>query len=361
MNESEDFQKGIENLIDQMIARLPEERQSVVRKQLAQQREVAWIARAQAVKAQEEQKRLEEAAKRAVDAAERQLLNLLVTAMSQQKEQLHEMGPNDVGKHLKLLLKILEGAEKREGVDEKELLKLLVTSMSQEQHPRQIDRDNVSAHVELLLTINARYTELEVAKAKCPKNDPADQIDIDYLTGLFSTRQLDKALIEEIARAEDHHTAGLLNTRYLNKVLIEEIARAEDYQTRLTMLMLDIDDLKLVNDTFGHLAGNGVFKSVADIVRSSVRPSDFVFRSGRDEFIFLLPGIGLDVGWHIGENIRDRIGASFFGLVGKITIAGCEYEAGEGEYRFMFRTEEALRSAKGEGDDGMSSVWVPVR
>ena len=110
MSEREDFQKGIEQLIDRMIARLSEEMQSTVRKQLAQQREIAWIARAEVLKAQEEQKRLEEAAKRAADAAERELLNLLVTAMFQQKEQLREIDPNDVGKHIELLLKILEGA-----------------------------------------------------------------------------------------------------------------------------------------------------------------------------------------------------------------------------------------------------------
>src|SRR5262245_26530465 len=273
MNERENFRKNVEQLIDRMLASLPEERQSVVRKQLAHQREVAWIARAEALKAQEEQKRLEEEAKRAADAAERELLNLLVTAIFQQKEQLGEIDPNDVGKHVQLLLRILEGAPNRAAVDtEKELLKLLAIRMSQEQQPRQLDRADVSAHVERLLKINEKYTEFEVAKAKCPNKDsPYDDIDIDSLTGLSSTRYLDKVLIDEIARAEDQHTASLFNARYLDKVLIEEIARAEDHHTSLTMLMLDIDDLKLMNDTFGHLAGNSVLKSVADIVRSSVR------------------------------------------------------------------------------------------
>jgi diguanylate cyclase (GGDEF)-like protein len=127
------------------------------------------------------------------------------------------------------------------------------------------------------------------------------------------------------------------------------------------MLMLDIDGFKRVNDAFGHLAGNDVLKSVADIVRSSVRPNDFVSRIGGDEFIVLLPGLGLDLALHIGENIRDRIGTSAVALVGKIavTVAGCEYQAGEGEQSFLARLDEALRRAK--GDDGLSSVWVPIR
>jgi len=337
MSEREDFQKGIEQLIDRMIARLSEEMQSTVRKQLAQQREIAWIARAEVLKAQEEQKRLEEAAKRAADAAERELLNLLVTAVFQQKEQLREIDPNDVGKHIELLLKILEGAPKRAAVDEKELLNLLVVSMSQQKEQLGGNSQDVQKHVELLLKVNEKYTELEVAKARCPKTVPLEA-DSDYL-------------------------AGLLNARYLDKVLIAEIVRAEGRHVPLTMLMIDIDDLRRVNDKLGHLAGEEVLKSVADLLRSFVRPKDFVFRSGGDEFIVLLPGIGRDLGLQIAQSIRDRIGTSTLALVGKITvtIAACEHETGEAPDSFLARTDQAMYRAKRGGDDDMISVWVPVR
>jgi len=63
MSEREGFPKSIEKLIDQLIARLPEDMQSGIRKQLAQQREVAWMSRTEAIKAQEEQRRLEAEAK----------------------------------------------------------------------------------------------------------------------------------------------------------------------------------------------------------------------------------------------------------------------------------------------------------
>jgi diguanylate cyclase (GGDEF)-like protein len=291
MRERENFQKGIEHLIDEMMDRLPEEMQSALRKHLAHQREIAWIARAEALKAREEQKRLEEAATRAAADAEIELSKLLVIAIAQQKEQLSK-NPKDVQKR-----------------------------------------------VELLKTINEKYTEFEVAKAKCPKNDPPDAIDVHYVDGLY-------------------------NPRYLKKVLIEEIVQAEDRHARLTMLMIDIDDLKLVNAISGHIAGNRVLESVADIVRSSVRLNDLVFRSGGDEFVVVLPGIGLDPALHIGENVRDMIGTSFLALVGKITvtIAGCEYEAGEGAESFMARLDDAMfRAKRGGEDDGMSSVWAPVR
>lgn len=289
MSDSEEFSKGIERLIDEMIARLPQEMHRAIRKQLADQREAAWRARAEAIKAQEEQKRQEEDSKRAADSAEKELIKMLARTLFLDQEQLREI--------------------------------------------------DVQEHIDLLLKINEKYTEFEVAKAKYPKSTPSDANDRDHLTGVF-------------------------NARYLTKVLIEEIARAEDRHAPLTMLMLDIDDLKLVNAISGHIAGNRVLESVADIVRSSVRTNDFVFRSGGDEFVVILPGIGLDPALHIGENIRDMIGTSFLALVGKITvtIAGCEYEAGEGAESFMARLDDAMFRAKRSGDDdGMSSVWVPVR
>jgi len=289
MSDSEEFSKGIERLIDEMIARMPQEMHRAIRKQLADQREAAWRARAEAIKAQEEQKRQEEDSKRAADSAEKELIKMLARTLFLDQEQLREI--------------------------------------------------DVQEHIDLLLKINEKYTEFEVAKAKYPKSTPSDANDRDHLTGVF-------------------------NPRYLTKVLIEEIARAEDRHAPLTMLMLDIDDLKLVNAISGHIAGNRVLESVADIVRSSVRTNDFVFRSGGDEFVVVLPGIGLDPALHIGKNIRDMIGTSFLALVGKITvtIAGCEYEAGEGAESFMTRLDDAMfRAKRGGDDDGMSSVWVPVR
>src|SRR5262249_40651643 len=89
---------------------------------------------------------------------------------------------------------------------------------------------------------------------------------------------------------------GLHNLRYLDKVLSWEVVRADRWQLPLTVLMLDIDSFKQVNDMHGHVAGNTVLKSLAAILRSSVRPQDYVFRCGADEFCIVLPGANLRVG-----------------------------------------------------------------
>src|SRR5262249_47068902 len=154
-----------------------------------------------------------------------------------------------------------------------------ITLFREQEQLREIAPKDVQEHIDLLLKINEKYTEFEVTKARCPNSTPSDATDRDHLTGLF-------------------------DTRYLNKVLIQEIARSDDHDTPLTMLMIDIDGFKRVNDSFGHHAGNDVLKSVANIIRSSARPRDFVFRFGGDQFIVLLPGIGLDRSLHIANDIR---------------------------------------------------------
>jgi diguanylate cyclase (GGDEF)-like protein len=155
---------------------------------------------------------------------------------------------------------------------------------------------------------------------------------------------------------------GVHNLRYLEKVLSWEVVRADRWQLPLIMLMLDIDSFKRVNDMHGHLAGNTVLKSLAAILRSSVRPQDFVFRSGGDEFCIVLPGAGLNGGLQVRERILSRIENSHLlpGLSGKVTatIGVCEYEAGLGRSHFVVRAKEALLRAKRAGHDDESGIPV---
>jgi diguanylate cyclase (GGDEF)-like protein len=137
---------------------------------------------------------------------------------------------------------------------------------------------------------------------------------------------------------------GVYNTRFLHEVLTREVTNAENRQGGpLTILMLDIDRMMRVNHTHGHEAGNKVLQSVAEILRSFVRPQDYVFRFGGDEFAILLPGTDRAGGLRIGENIRNSIAASE-GLVGQITvtIAVRQYRVGEGEHSFVAGVDEAL-------------------
>src|SRR5215813_13305051 len=155
---------------------------------------------------------------------------------------------------------------------------------------------------------------------------------------------------------------GVHNLRYLDKVLSWEVVRADRWQLPLIMLMLDVDSFERVNDLHGYVVGNTVLKSLAAILRYSVRPQDFVFRSGGDEFCIVLPGADLNGGLLVRERILGRIETSALvpGLSGKVTvtIGVCKYEAGLGLSHFMVRAKEALLRAKRDGHDDESSIPV---
>jgi len=82
---------------------------------------------------------------------------------------------------------------------------------------------------------------------------------------------------------------GAFNFRFLDEVLTWETARADRYDYPLTMLLIDLDGFKHVNDKYGYTVGGKALRSVADLLRSSVRLADVVFRTGDDEFMILLP------------------------------------------------------------------------
>ena len=100
---------------------------------------------------------------------------------------------------------------------------------------------------------------------------------------------------------------GLYNRSYFFSALEREIARGDRSGRAFCLVMLDLDDLKAVNDRFGHIAGDQVLRSVADIVRGGVRKIDTPARYGGDEFVALLPETDPTGGWVVAEKIRQTV------------------------------------------------------
>ena len=102
---------------------------------------------------------------------------------------------------------------------------------------------------------------------------------------------------------------GLYNSRYLNLVLRRESKRASRSGRPLSLLFMDLDGFKGVNDTHGHLAGSKALVEAAAIIRGSARETDVAARFGGDEFSVILPDTGRDGAVSVAERIRDRINA----------------------------------------------------
>ena len=109
---------------------------------------------------------------------------------------------------------------------------------------------------------------------------------------------------------------GWHNRRYLQTRLNEELARCRRERTPLTCLMIDVDHFKLVNDRFGHLAGDEVLRQLALCVSAEIRGSDISARYGGEEFVVLLPGTGAAAGCSLAERIRAAVAQEPFELSG---------------------------------------------
>ncbi|MBP1762502.1 MAG: dosC 2, partial [Firmicutes bacterium] len=110
--------------------------------------------------------------------------------------------------------------------------------------------------------------------------------------------------------------SGVFNRRYFEKQLRQEIARMNRYGNKSCVAILDVDDFKIINDRFGHPAGDYLLQKTAEIISNQIRESDILARWGGDEFILLLPNTSLDAGKRVAEKIRNNIEANLFVIDG---------------------------------------------
>ena len=105
---------------------------------------------------------------------------------------------------------------------------------------------------------------------------------------------------------------SLYNSRYLSQVLRREAKRASRSGRPLSLLFLDLDGFKGINDTHGHLFGSRALVEAAGVIRASARETDIVARFGGDEFALVLPDTGSEGATAVGERVRERVAAQQF-------------------------------------------------
>lgn len=140
----------------------------------------------------------------------------------------------------------------------------------------------------------------------------------------------------------------------MDQTLQREIDMARRHMHPLSLLMLDIDHFKKINDTHGHAAGDSVLRAVAGAIKRQLRNVDMVFRFGGEEFLILLSNTGRDAAGMVGERLRQAAQAQDYWVEGKrieLTVSlGCStLLAAESAESLLRRADNALYVAKREG------------
>lgn len=143
----------------------------------------------------------------------------------------------------------------------------------------------------------------------------------------------------------------LYNRAKIDELFNIELGKVHRQGDKLTVVLIDLDHFKAVNDTQGHQVGDQVLRELADILLHSVRSTDHVGRWGGEEFIVLLPNTDLASGWQLAEKLRKNVASFNFTRVSHKTASFgvATYRDGDDEDALTKRADECLYAAKHSG------------
>ena len=153
---------------------------------------------------------------------------------------------------------------------------------------------------------------------------------------------------------------GLYNRHKLDDTLISELMRFKRYKTPLSIIIMDIDFFKSVNDTYGHQVGDEVLKNVAHLSKNALRSSDILGRWGGEEFLIICPETDLDSTYILAEKLRSILESHEFVNVGNITASFGVTTAtiGASGDDLIAQADDALYKAKSKGRNGVEMFSI---
>lgn len=163
---------------------------------------------------------------------------------------------------------------------------------------------------------------------------------------------------------------GLYNRHYLRNILDDEFHRCERGKYMFSLMMIDLDDFKSVNDTYGHTQGDTMLSFLGNVLKENVRKYDRSFRYGGEEFIVILPETDLTVAWITAERLREKFEEKEFPVDAEggatetisrtLSIGIACYEKGITPEELIKRADDAMYKAKQEGKNkSVRYVQIP--
>ena len=174
------------------------------------------------------------------------------------------------------------------------------------------------------------------------------------LSGLAAMQGKLKILISDLDQlARTDELTGAWNRRRFEETVETEMDRLRRYGQRLSLMILDVDHFKKINDLYGHSIGDQVLIDLSNTIRSSLRVSDSLTRWGGEEFIILCPNTTAETVSKLAERLRKEVSSIEFQKVGNITLSFGVAECGAEETweQWLHRADEALYLAKSGGRD----------
>jgi len=184
----------------------------------------------------------------------------------------------------------------------------------------------------LLFSVYTLYQQFQLMRTR---RRLAEQVKISTEQHMLAESYLKLAMLDPLT--------GLHNRRYAQDRLTADIARAQRHKSSLTVLMVDLDELKKINDQWGHAAGDLVLKTFGDRLSKAIRGSDLAARVGGDEFVVLLPECDPDQ----VQLVLDRLEALEVQVEARkisfrFSAGWTDYRMGETPEQFLERADHAL-------------------
>ena len=167
-------------------------------------------------------------------------------------------------------------------------------------------------------------------------------------------RELEAALEQVSEQVREDQLTGTLNRRGLDDAMQREVARAERRKSPLCVAVLDLDNFKKLNDTYGHQAGDDALVHLSQVVKQTLRPTDIVARYGGEEFIVLFSDTNLKQAVEVMRRLQRQLTKQFFlhnheRLLITFSAGVALLKAGESQESVFARADKAMYQAKLQG------------